>query len=231
MSSALQSLRARAARRRSGLFRQFIAPLPRPLRILDLGGSHEMWRRWGVGARDGLEIVLLNNHGSDVSHARDARYAPFVTEHIGDVRALAAVDLQRYDLVFSNSMFEHLYTREMQQRVARVVIDSGRPYFIQVPNRRCLVDPHFPHPLAPFFAVWPRALQARALSVHGLGSGAPAGSIGAARQRLSHYVPIDRRALQALFPQARIVTEWSLGLPMSLVALHADERPAAALAS
>lgn len=150
----LREIRIQAARRRARLFRRFIEGMPRPLRILVLGGAFEMWQRWGITDADRLEIVLMNNHAYDVAHSGKAPFARFVTERIGDVREL-----------------------------------------------------RFPHPLAPFFAVWPRRLQAGALSLHRLGSAARSASATEARNRLANYAPLARGDLQAMFPQARIVTE------------------------
>lgn len=214
----LEQVRARAARKRCSLFREFIGAAPRPLRVIDLGGSQVMWRRWLFSDEDRVHVTLVNSHAGDTSHLDEEAAGSFFVEWRHDVRQLTASDLAPFDIVFSNSLLEHLYSRDEQRAVADTVMASGKPYFVQVPNRRCLVDPHFPHPLAPFYAGWPRSVQAVALAHHRLGSGAKSGSVAAARARLRDYVPIDRATLQHLFPDSRVVTDWSLGLPMSLVA-------------
>jgi hypothetical protein len=67
--------------------------------------------------------------------------------------AMSEEEFRGYDLIFSNSFFEHLEHRAAQARLAKIIVASGVPYFIQVPNKRSPVDPHFPSPFVPFFAV------------------------------------------------------------------------------
>ena len=219
-ASFIGAVRVRAAHKRSTLFRRHIEALPRPLRIIDLGGSAAMWKRWGVTEADGVQVVLANNHRRDTTHRQEALPGRFMDTWSVDVLELPPETLAGYDLVFSNSMLEHLPTPDAQARLAAAIMASGKPYFIQVPNKHCIVDPHFPHPLAAFFAVWPRRLQVWAHAHHALGSSGRAGSLAAARAHIDAYHPLNRRRLAALFPNGRVVTEWNLGLPMSLVAMR-----------
>jgi hypothetical protein len=219
-ASFIGTVRASAARKRSTLFRRHIEALSRPLRIIDLGGSAQMWRRWGVTEADGLHIVLANDHRHDTTHRSEPLPGHFIDAWSVDVLGLPPDTFARYDLVFSNSMLEHLPTPASQARLAAAIMASGKPYFIQVPNKHCIVDPHFPHPMAAWFALWPRPLQTWAHAHHALGSSGRAGSPEAARASIATYHPLARRELAALFPTARVVTEWNLGLPMSLVAMR-----------
>ena len=107
----------------------------------------------------------------------------------------------------------------LKQQLARAIIDSKRPYFLQTPNKRSPLDPHFPRPYVPFFATYPRALQARLLSWSALGSGSAAPSYAAAITRLENYFPLTTRDVRQLFPQARIVVERPLGVPLSIIAM------------
>lgn len=212
------AVRARAAQGRSTRFRRYIAGMRRPLRIIDLGGSARMWTRWGVTAADGLQIVLANDHRMDTTYRAEPLPGRFISHWAIDVLDLLPSSYDDFDLVFSNSMMEHLPSRDAQGQLARTIAQSGKPYFIQVPNRRCIVDPHFPHPMAAFFALWPPAMQVWALQRHSLGAAGRVRSVEAAAQAIAHYHPLSKPQLQALFPDARVETEWSLGLPMSLVA-------------
>jgi hypothetical protein len=218
-ASLIGVVRARAARHRSTLFRSRIEALPRPLRVIDLGGSALMWTRWGVTAGDGLRIVLANNHRMDTTHRSEPLPGRFMENWPVDVLELTPASFAGFDLIFSNSMLEHLPSRHVQARLAAAIAESGKPYFIQVPNKHCIVDPHFPHPLAAFFAVWPTRMQVWAHARHALGSSGRAGSVAASAAAIATYHPLGRRDLAALFPAASIVTEWNLGLPMSLVAI------------
>jgi hypothetical protein len=217
----INRIRQRAASNRSALLRQFIAKLPRPIRVVDLGGGADMWQRWGFTERDGLKITLVNHHEDDVTHRLPLDSVLFISERILDAREIRSADLRHFDLVFSNSMLEHLPTRADQTELARKIVQCGRPYFVQVPNKYSLIDPHFPHPAVPFFATYPRELQARLLSLHKFGSGSRSPTVAAARLRFSLYLPLGRSDMRRLFPNAEIVTERSLGIPMSLVAKSA----------
>lgn len=217
----LQQVRANTARKRSALFRTFIAGMPRPVRVIDIGGTQEMWRRWQFSEADGVCVTLVNDHVSDVRLRDEATLGASFTKWWRDARQLRPGDYADFDVVFSNSTLEHLYTRDNQRLVAGSIVASGKPFFVQVPNPHSPVDPHFPHPFAAFFGTWPRHWQAAALTRHALGSGRKYDTIDAALHRLENYLPVDRPALHELFPDARIVTEWTFGLPLSLIAQRA----------
>lgn len=218
VQSCLGNIRAGAATRRSRRFFKFIEDLPRPLSVVDLGGSAEMWRRWGVSGDHQVRVTLINNHHIDSTHRNEHLPGEFIRERMGDVLNLSRNDLAEFDVVFSNSMMEHLSSREDQARLAARIIECGKPFFIQVPNKHCIVDPHFPHPFAPFFAMLPRPMQARLLTMHPLGSGSRSQDFGAALKRMQFYTPIGRRDLAGFFPGAAVEAEWSMGLPISIIA-------------
>lgn len=211
-------IRERAAQDRSRMFRSFAAALPRPLRILDLGGTAEMWARWRVGDSDDFRVTLLNHHRHDSTQRSEKVTQGFIQTRRGDALEIGSNVLRDYDVVFSNSMLEHLASPSDQVALANKIEQCGLPYFIQVPNRRSLVDPHFPHALVPFFAMYPRSVQARLLTWSALGSGSRASSMEAARLRLSLYHPLGRSEMQHLFPRATTLYQWTFGLPMSVIA-------------
>jgi hypothetical protein len=221
----IASIRQRAAAKRSRLFRDFVLHHSRPVRVLDLGGTSEMWRRWGVTEADGFEVTLLNHHRIDGTHRHAPLSQRFVRELRADALTLSPSLLAGYDLIFSNSMLEHLPLREDQETLAGLIVGSGLPYFIQVPNKLSPVDPHFPHPFVPFFAIFPRELQARLLTLSELGSGSRAATLADARLQFATYHPLGHADLRRLFPSATLRTQWLLGLPMSIIATW---RPASA---
>lgn len=216
----LQAVRSGAAKDRSRIFKDYIAQLPRPLSIVDLGGAAGMWKRWGVTEADHLHLTLINNHHIDKSHQKEELYGSFIKAEQEDVLRLGPEFLEPFDLVFSNSMMEHLESREAQARLASTIIRSGRPYFIQIPNKKSLIDPHFPHPFAPFFACLPRTIRAALLTLHPLGSGNRSKNYRESLRRMGFYNPIGQKELKALFPEAEIESERLFGLPMSIIALR-----------
>jgi hypothetical protein len=190
-----------------------------PVRLIDLGGTVKFWEDWGLARRPQLDVTLVNNHDRDKNHQDDPITLPNLRRLRADVLTLTAEDFAQYDVIFSNSLIEHLPGRALQQQLARAIIDSGRPYFLQTPNKRSPIDPHFPRPYVPFFATYPRPLQARLLSWSSLGSGSVAPSYQAALQRLQNYYPMTVNDIRRCFPRARVVVERPLGVPMSIIAM------------
>jgi hypothetical protein len=189
------------------------------VKLVDLGGTVAFWKNWGLAKYPSLEVTLVNDHHQDKCHENDELTLPNIRRLRADVLTLSAADLAEYDVIFSNSLIEHLPGRQCQRQLAQAIIDSGRPYFLQTPNRRAVLDPHFPRPYVPFFATYPRPLQARLLSWSALGSGSASPSYEAALTRLQNYHPLTTQGVRELFPGARIVMERPLGVPMSIIAM------------
>jgi len=217
----LHRLRRYTREQRLKLFNEFIKGVTGRIRLIDLGGTVKFWEDWGLASQPLLDVTLVNTHDKDKCHANDPITLPNIRRLRADVLTLSAADFAEYDLIFSNSLIEHLPGRESQRQLARAIIESGRPYFLQTPNKRSPIDPHFPRPYVPFFATYPRALQARLLSWSALGSGSASPSYDAALARLHHYSPLTTRDVRLLFPQARVVVERPMGVPMSIIAMSA----------
>jgi hypothetical protein len=190
-----------------------------PIRLVDLGGTVKFWESWGLAKQPLLNVTLVNNHDLDKQYSNDPIALPNIRRLGADVLTLTAADFAQFDVIFSNSLIEHLPGRELQRQLAQAIIDSGRPYFLQTPNKRSPLDPHFPRPYVPFFAAYPRSVQARLLSWSALGSSSVAPSYDAALARLQNYYPLTTRDVRQLFPNARIVIERPLGFPMSIIAM------------
>ena len=216
LASVVQS---RAAGKRGRLFTEFIDSFEPPIKIIDLGGTVLMWERWGLGSDERLKIDLANNFSMDVNN-RDAEAGSANISKIDvDVVALRSADYEKYDIIFSNSMLEHLADFEQQRSVAQAIISSGKPFFVQIPNKYSLIDPHFAHPMAPFFGAWPRNIQLKALRLSGLNGGKRAKSRSHAEHRLKFYNPLSMKDIEVLFPveDKKIVVERMFGVPMSIV--------------
>jgi hypothetical protein len=218
----LEGLRRYTREQRLKRFNDFMSVVTGPVRLIDLGGTIKFWENWGLAKKPLLDVTVVNSHELDKCHQDDPITLPNIHRLRADVLTLSAADFARFDVIFSNSLIEHLPGRHLQQRLARAIIDSKRPYFMQTPNKRSPVDPHFPRPYVPFFAAYPRSLQARLLSWSALGSGSAAPSYQAALERLSNYYPLTKRDIRNLFPQAQVVMERPLGVPMSIIAMSAE---------
>lgn len=205
----------RARRRR--LFESFL-PKARPLRVIDLGGTVPFWRAFELKPAHGLHLTLINTHAHDTTALGAEDSSGLIDDHHMDANEVTLGYLRSFDLIFSNSFLEHLGSRAEQAALARKICDSGVPYFVQTPNKHSPVDPHFPSPLAPFFAAYPRRVQAWLLCHSKLGSGARSRTYADAMERLHFYNPLGYADMRALFPNAQILTERPAGVPMSIIA-------------
>lgn len=221
----IRTLRNWTRARRQARFSEFL-PARRPLRIVDLGGTVPFWRGWGLTPEDRLQVTLINNHHIDTTAAGRTDHGAEIENRVADANHVTTKFLASFDLIFSSSFLEHLESREAQQRLAKKICDTGRPFFVQVPNKNSPVDPHFPSPMAPFFAIYPRRVQAALLSRFRLGSGSRSANIVAAMERLRFYNPLGLNDIKAMFPTANLAIERPLGVPMSVLAWRANWREA-----
>lgn len=177
-------------------------------RVLDIGGTIYNWTLTPIRPR----LTLLNM-------PRASEPAP---EGVGRVAADGCVlpfTDGAFDVVFSNSVIEHLTTSERQQQFANEVMRVGKRYYVQTPNRWFPVETHL---LTPFVHYLPKRWQApliRRATVWDLVTG-----IKGDRRRfyIEHYLRdvrlLGRGEMQTLFPRATIISERFLGFGKSLIA-------------
>lgn len=202
------SLANRFRRRRMRLLLDLIAPLPRPVRVLDVGGTEGFWRHMGLAGRPELEILILNVKPEPTSAAN-------VEAMVGDGREMDRFDSAEFDVVFSNSVIEHLGDPDSQRRMAAEVRRVGRRYFVQTPNRYFPLEPHF---MLPGFQFLPTAARVALVRRFALGYHDALPDPAAARRAVEEIRLLSARELRELFPGARLYRERVLGLTKSLVA-------------
>ena len=176
--------------------------------ILDVGGMPDTWRMLDVAPR----VVLLN-----MPRTRDEAGAGATTV-FGDGRALPFAD-RSFDIVFSNSVIEHVGDRASQERFAREVVRVGRAFWVQTPNYWFPLEQHLLTPAIHWLPKsWQRALVPRA-TIWGAVTRATSDQ---RRFYFEHYRRDIRlltpRELRALFPGARLIRERVCGWTKSLVA-------------
>jgi Methyltransferase domain len=177
-------------------------------RVLDIGGTPEYWDMLPERPR----LVLLNT-----ARAKDD-LAGAVSWVAGDGRQLPFRD-GAFDVVFSNSVIEHVGDSASQQRFAREVARVGRAYWVQTPNRWFPVEQHL---LTPFIHWLPRAWQRTMVPRFNVWQILTRPSADRREFYIEHYLR-DVRLLsfgemQALFPGARVLRERFCGVTKSLVA-------------
>ena len=121
-----------------------------------------------------------------------------------------------FDLAFSNSVIEHLGTAKQQTAMASEIRRVATRYWVQTPDPRFPVEPHYSTP----FVHWlPKRLRRYALryTVWAFIRRPTAEKIESMLQeiRLIRY-----REFQAMFPNGKILVERFAGFPKSLIAFN-----------
>ena len=178
-------------------------------RILDVGGTPSNWDLLAVRP----QVTILN-----LPRAIEER-GP-LTWVFADGCRLPFRD-QSFDVVFSNSVIEHLGDAGKHEQYAREIARVGVRYFVQTPNRWFPVEPHLLMPLLHFL---PRAWQGGLIRRFTIWEWIARPRADHRAFYLEHYLRdiqlLDGRAMRRLFPGARLVRERFLGLTKSLIAVR-----------
>jgi len=177
-------------------------------RILDVGGTALNWSLLSVRPR--LTICNMPRATESVE--------PGVIWISGDGRMLPFRS-KSYDIVFSNSVIEHLRSRADQQRFAQEIARVGIRYWVQTPNRWFPVEPHLLTPLLHFL---PKSWQRKVASNFSIWAWIERPSPDRREFYVNHYLNdirlLDARELTALFPGCALIKERFLGWTKSLIA-------------
>jgi SAM-dependent methyltransferase len=189
---------------------RLLAGVPHPWRILDIGGTDNFWNQMGSPDGPDDELILLNLEPMAVSRSNRKSM-------VGDAAHLGQFRDGEFDIVFSNSVIEHLGSLEEQQRMAAEVRRVGKRYYVQTPHRYFPIEPHF---LFPFFQFFPLPLKLWLLTHFALGWYPVSPDREAARKAVDEIRLVSRTEMEAFFPGATIYEEKLLGMTKSFVAYH-----------
>ena len=192
---------------RAKRFRQFekwIAPLPRPLRMLDVGGTNDYWALRGWAGRSDIQIVTVNPQAEEQIYDNIQALA-------GDATKLEFED-RSFDVIFSNSVIEHVFTFENQRRMASEVQRVGKCFWIQSPNYWFPLEPHFDMPGWHWMPVSWRVALIRRWKFGSLG---PCADPVQAREMIEEVRLLTKRELREIFPGATLVPQRFCGLVKS----------------
>jgi hypothetical protein len=120
-----------------------------------------------------------------------------------------------FDVAFSNSVIEHLFTMEHQQAMAREAARLAPAYWIQTPNYWFPIEPHF-HMIG--WQWMPEAWRVAMLRKRRCGWRGPLPDLEQARAAVREIRLMKKHELQRLFPSGRIWGERFAGLVKSWVA-------------
>jgi len=173
-------------------------------KILDVGGGVQYWSY--VKCKPKIKVLNIfetNEH-----------LPPNVTWTVGDGRKMDFED-NEFDIVFSNSVIEHLQEGQDQYDLAKEIMRIGKSFFVQTPYKYAVIDSHY----MTFLVHWlPRNIQKKILrytSVWGLVRKPP-------QTTINHMVNttnlLDLSEMKRCFPGSRIRKERLLFLTKALIA-------------
>jgi Methyltransferase domain len=206
-------------RQRFLLLKSLLNPLPRPIRILDVGGTFDFWKIVEYDCLGEVNVTLLNV-------SAEANLPGNFRSVVGDGRCMKAFGPEDFDVVLSNSTIGHVGSFEDQKGMAQEIRRVGRRYFVQTPNYYFPVDWRT---LVPFFHFLPIRQQAwwiYHLPVAPFGV-APFGrfsSFSDAVKWAGLVRNLTYRELATLFPDSTIVREQLFGLTKSFMIYRGFER-------
>lgn len=218
--AAVENPTSLSNRMRSKRFRRFeelVEPLPRPLRIIDFGGTPEFWEQRGWGGRNDVHITAVNIQPR-------ISFRPNFRPMIGDVADLSQFADNSFDIAFSNSVIEHLFTLERQAAMARELQRVAPVFWLQTPNYWFPIEPHF-H--VPGWQWLPIGVRKAVIRRRRCGWRGPCPDAELADQIVREVRLLTRSELQRLFPNAAIVPERFGGLVKSWI-VHSTIEPALA---
>jgi ubiquinone/menaquinone biosynthesis C-methylase UbiE len=175
--------------------------------ILDVGGSPFNWQF--VQTNPQLTIVNLYT-------PKDWDYSKKnMKSVIGDGTKLDFKD-NEFSLVYSNSVIEHLFSFENQQRFADETKRTGKSYYVQTPAREFFIEPHL---ITPFIHWFPEKVQRKLMrnfTVWGLITRPTQAYID---NFLNERKLLTYKAFKSLFPDAMIRREKFLFFTKSYIAI------------
>ena len=208
-NSDTRSLATRMRRRRFELFLSLLRKLDGHVEILDIGGTQQFWDLMLGADPANIRVTLLNTQHQTVSSSR------FLSA-VGDARFIPQFATGSFDVVFSNSVIEHVGDYAAQRRMANEIQRVGKRYFVQTPNKRFPLEPHF---LFPWFQYLPVSIRTWMVNHFDVGWYRRIADPAAARAEVESIQLLTRRRFSSLFPAARIHEEKIAGLTKSFVAI------------
>src|SRR5262249_41817791 len=127
----------------------------------------------------------------------------------GDACRVENLKDHSFDIVFSNSVIEHVGGADRQENFAREVRRLGHSYWVQTPSKWFPIEAHTG---MPFWFFYPATIRHRFIERwHRILPGNPW------YQMIEQTTVLSRADLRRLFPEATIVVETLFGLPKSYI--------------
>jgi len=169
--------------------------------VLDMGGAHAIWAFMETRPK----VTILDVH----EPRNKASWAIYIVADGCDT----GIPSHSFEVVFSNSVIEHVGSFDRQRQFAAECARCGRGYYVQTPNKWFPLDPH----TFMLFAHWlPQRWYTKLMRISPrflMTTPNPAEIEDQLNMRM-----LTKREMQELFPSAEIIEEKFLGLTKSLIA-------------
>lgn len=183
--------------------------------LIDLGGRIGTWECAPVRPKH-VHVVNLEPLPAEVPEWAEIDH--------GDACSLPArIARRRYDLVFSNSVIEHVGGHERRLRFAEFVHLLADAHWVQTPYRYFPVEPHWLAPGMQFLPVVARTEFARRWPL----AYTPGRTREEAMKRVLWTELLDRTQMRYYFPDSVLGTEKIFGIPKSLIAYRTGNKDVA----
>jgi hypothetical protein len=183
-------------------------PEHKEMRILDLGGTVSAWRGAPVSPR---QVVTLNLKPEDSD-------LDWVVPTVGDAcNPPSELAGERFDLVFSNSVIEHVGGHARRAGFANTVYTFGDRHWVQTPYRYFPLEPHW---LFPGFQFLPLKARARVMCNWPIGAYTRTHDFDSAVSSALMIELVSETSMRHYFPDSEILQERILGLTKSLIAVR-----------
>lgn len=207
-NTSSNSFANRFRRNRLKIFEKLISDLPRPVRILDLGGTENFWLQMGYLNANDYQITIVNTEEIAVS-AANLRFIQ------ADVRDLSGISPDECDVIFSNSVIEHVGSNEDMRKMAEGIKSLNKRYLIQTPNYYFPVEPHFLFPCFQFLPRWAKLFMVMHFD---MGWYSKCSNKEEANKLIGSIHLLRISEVRKLFPDALIYKERFFGLVKSITA-------------
>ena len=179
-------------------------------KILDIGGDIQYWKNIGW-QHPACKIHLLNLYESKVPENETDQFSSSVGNGLSLEYKKGEVDL-----IFSNSVIEHVGSYENQQIFAGEVRRVSDKYIVQTPS---IWFPLEPHSLIPLFQFLPHSIRALLIMTFNINYFPKAKTYKAAIIVSHSTLMFTHKRFKQLFPEAEIQVERFLGIPKSYTAI------------
>ena len=184
-------------------------------RIVDLGGEPEFWK----AATIKYEVHCINLDKIDY----DAdEYEVNLRTSAGDCCELIDEQSNSYDLVFSNSVIEHVGDFDRQKKFADTALRLGKKLWIQTPARCFPIEPHW---FALFIHWFPKKYQYSLFRLFALRQRLAGVKLteSEVKAQVDDVRLMTKRELKKIFPKCKIITERFLFIPKSYIVIRKDD--------